>query len=297
MQEQPHRAFRGAELGRGYARLVMTACPSCGSPVEADDRFCGNCGTTLGAEATEVTPAPRFCTRCGGPLEDRDMFCGRCGAPVRSSSAGAAAADPEADEDFFADWNVVFAEEPTPVPQEAITEAVPRPPVSEGTATSVIPTVGREDREPKTPPERPPRTPRHPPPRGFPWGASLALAGAVAVVVSAIVPWTAGGALPREIPARSLIELQGGAGVNLGFVLLVAGTIGALVALLTMVLPWLGSLRRLVGVLTLALPVLFVLRTLDPGVGFGDLAEVLGAGVYAAGGGAIAQVVAGKWRT
>jgi hypothetical protein len=272
----------------------MTTCPSCGSPVEADDRFCGACGTTLGAEPAEVVPAPRFCTHCGGPLEDQDRFCGRCGAPVREASP---AVESEADEDFFADWNVVFAEEPSPVRQEAITEAVPRPPVVEGTDTAVLPTAAREDRGPETPPEPPPRSRRHPPPRGFPWGASLALAGAVAVVVSAILPWTAEGGLPREIPARSLIELRGGAGVNLGFVLLVAGTVGALVALLTMLLPWLGFLRRLAGLLTLALPVLYVLRTLDPGAGLGDLAQVLGAGVYAAGAGAVAQVVAGKWRS
>lgn len=272
----------------------MTACPSCGSPVEADDRFCGACGATLGAESVEVVPAPRFCSRCGGPLEDQDLFCGRCGAPVRAASP---ATEAEPDEDFFADWNVVFAEEPSPVPRDAITEAVPRQPVVEASDTAVLPTAPRDDREPETPPERPPRPRRHPPPKGFPWGASLALTGAVAVVVSAILPWTEGDALPREIPALSLIELRGDAGVNLGFVLLVAGTIGALVALLTMLLPWLGFLRRLVGILTLALPVLFVLRALDPGAGLGDLARVLGAGVYAAAGGAIAQVVAGKWRT
>jgi hypothetical protein len=272
----------------------MTTCPSCGSPVEADDRFCGACGATLGSEPVEIVPAPRFCSRCGGPLEDQDRFCGRCGAPVRAASP---AAEAEPDEDFFADWNVVFAEEPSPVPRDAITEAVPRQPVVEATDTAVLPTAPPEDRGPETTPERPPQPRRHPPPRGFPWGASLALAGAVAVVVSAILPWTEGGALPREIPVSSLIELRGDAGVNLGFVLLMAGTIGALVALLTMLLPWLGFLRRLAGILTLALPVLFVLRALDPGTGLGDLAGVVGAGVYAAGGGAIAQVVAGKWRT
>lgn len=272
----------------------MTTCPSCGSPVQADDRFCGACGATVGAEPVEIVSVPRFCSRCGGPLEDQDRFCGRCGAPVRAASP---AAEAEPDEDFFADWNVVFAEEPSPVPREAVTEAVPRQPVVEATDTAVLPTAPGEDGGPETTPERPPRPRRHPPPRGFPWGASLALAGAVAVVVSAILPWTEGGALPREIPVRSLIELRGDAGVNLGFVLLMAGTIGALVALLTMLLPWLGFLRRLAGILTLALPVLFVLRALDPGTGLGDLAGVVGAGVYAAGGGAIAQVVAGKWRT
>jgi hypothetical protein len=269
----------------------MTACPSCGSPVEAADRFCGACGTTLEAEPAEV-PAPRFCTRCGGPLDDEDRFCGRCGAPARAD----AAAQPEEDEeDFFADWNLVFAEEPSPGPQEAVTEAVPRPPTAGVSDTSVLPIAPRAEAETK--PERPPPPPRrHPPPRGFPWGATVALAGAVAVVVSAILPWTGEGALPKEIPARSLIA-DGAGGVNLGFILLVAGTIGALVALLTMLLPWLGFLRRLAGILTLAIPVLFVLRALDPPAGLGDLIEVLGAGVYAAGAGAIAQVVAGKWRT
>ena len=124
----------------------------------------------------------------------------------------------------------------------------------------------------------------------------MALAGAVAVVISAILPWTTNGALPREIAARSLMGMGNG-GINLGVVLLVAGTIGALVALLTMLLPWLGFLRRVVGILTLAVPVLFVLRALDPAAGLGDLAGMVSVGVYAAGGGALAQVLAGKLRT
>jgi RNA polymerase subunit RPABC4/transcription elongation factor Spt4 len=285
------RCFRGAGASRGYARLVMTACPSCGTPVEADDRFCGVCGATLEAEPAEVVPAPRFCTRCGGPVNDEDRFCARCGATVRPADT---AAEPEDEEDFFADWNLVFAEEPTPGPQEAITEAVPRPPTAAATDTSVLPVAPRA--EPDVAPAPPPPPRRHPPPQGFPWGATLALVGAVTVVVSAILPWTEGGAQPREIPARALIDAGGSGGVNLGFVLLVAGTIGALVALLTMLLPWLGFLRRLVGIVTLAIPVLFVLRALDPLAGSGDLIGVLGAGVYAAGGGAVAQIVAGKWR-
>ena len=286
--------FRGAGPGRGYARQVMTACPSCGSPVEAEDRFCGACGATLEAEPAEVVPTPRFCTRCGGPIDDEDRFCGRCGAPVRAD--GPAGEAEEDEEDFFADWNLVFAEEPPPAPQGAITEAIPRPPTAGATDTSVLPVAPRT--EPEARPEGPPPPPRrHPPPRGFPWGATLALVGAVAVVVSAILPWTGAGALPREIPARSLVDAGETGGVNLGFVLLVMGTIGALVALLTMLLPWLGFLRRLAGILTLAIPVLFVLRALDPLAGPGDLIEVLGAGVYTAGAGAIAQVVAGKWRT
>ena len=274
---------------------MMTACPSCGSPVAADDRFCGVCGADLESRELEA----RFCTNCGGPLEEDDRFCGRCGAPVRTAATPAepepeAKVEPEAEEDFFADWNLVFAEEPSP--REAVTEAVPHTPVERGSDTEVLQPMPAPEPAPSAPAPKPPRTPRHPPPRGFPWGASIALTGAVAVVISAILPWTSNGALPREIAARSLIGMGDG-GINLGVVLLTAGTIGALVALLTMLFPWLGFLRRLVGILTLAVPVLFVLRALDPAAGLGDLARVLGVGVYAAAGGALAQVLAGKLRT
>lgn len=285
----------------------MTACPSCGSPVDAEDRFCGTCGTDLASRSVETVS--RFCTNCGGPLDEADRFCGRCGASVRAlgpasppeaghpeaplSEASEPEAEPEEDEDFFADWNVVFAEEPSP--QEAVTEAVPRPPSERGSDTEILQPAPAPERAPVPPAPEPPRTPRHPPPRGFPWGASVALAGAVAVVISAILPWRPHGGLPREIAARSLVG-SGGGGVNLGVVLLVAGTVGALIALLTMLLPWLGFLRRLVGILTLAVPVLFVLRALDPTAGLGDLVTVLEVGVYAAAAGALAQVIAGKLR-
>lgn len=278
-------------MGRRYARRVMTACPSCGSSVGADDRFCGACGTDLSARPDQA--ASRFCTTCGGPLQEVDRFCGRCGAPVRVAAAPSGAdPEPEQEQDFFADWNLVFAEEPSP--QEAITQAVPRPqPVPEVERSSDTEVLQVAPAAPEPEPSRPPR---HPPPRGFPWGASIALAGAVAVVISAILPWRPSGALPREIAARSLIG-SGGGGINLGVVLLVAGTVGALVALLTMLLPWLGFLRRLAGILTLAVPVLFVLRVLDPAAGLGDLPGALGVGVYAAAGGAVTQILAGKLRT
>ncbi len=270
----------------------MTACPSCGTPVEAEDRFCGSCGVLLGSEVPAPVEASRFCTRCGGPLEADDRFCGRCGAPARQTTGE----EEPADKDFFADWNIVFAEEPPPSPRDAVTEAVPRPAQPDASDTSVLPTAPEPEQE--AAPGRPPRERRHPPPRGFPWGASVALLGAVAVIVSAVLPWTAAGrGLPREIPARQLIDAQGAAtGVNLGIVLLVVGAVGAMVALLTMVLPWLGFLRRLVGLLTLAIPVLFVLRTLEPPAGLGDLIDVLGVGVYAAAAGAVTQIAAGMWR-
>lgn len=279
----------------------MTTCPSCGSPAEAEDRFCGTCGTRLGTEAPAEVSASRFCTNCGGQLEDTDRFCGRCGAPVRTAIAEGEPATADAvnddDRDFFADWNLMFAEEPPPTPEAAVTEAIPRPrtPATGASETAILPEAPTEP--PPAPAPAPPRLGR-PSPRGFPWGATAALAGAVAVIVSAILPWvrTGAGELPRDIPARTLLDPNGpGSGLNLGVVLLVVGTVGALVALFTMVVPWLGFLRRLAGLATLAIPVLFVVRVWQVGTGLGDLGALLGAGVYAAGAGALAQIVAGKW--
>jgi hypothetical protein len=205
------------------------------------------------------------------------------------------------DQDFFADWNMVFAEEPPPPTQAAVTEAIPRPasaeadPVSadvDPSDTAVLPPA------PTTPPfPTSPVQPRRPAPRGFPWGASVALLGAIAVIVSAVLPWVRGG-LPRDIAARTLIDPNGApSGINLGVVLLVVGTIGALAALLTMVVPWLGFLRRLAGLAALAVPGLFLFRTWEPQLAGGVRAflDLLQPGVVAAGSGAMVQIVAGKW--
>jgi hypothetical protein len=292
-------------VSRGYARLVMTTCPSCGAPAEAEDRFCARCGTLLGAEVPADPPQSRFCTNCGGPLEEEDRFCGRCGAPVRTTGYVEAEAEVPAvpdDQDFFADWNMVFAEEPPPPTQGAVTEAIPRPASAEAETvsadvdpsdTAVLPPA------PTTPPfPTPPEQPRRPAPQGFPWGASVALIGAIAVIVSAVLPWARDGGLPKDIAARTLIDPNSApSGINLGVVLLVVGTIAALAALLTMVVPWLGFLRRLAGLAALAVPGLFLFRTWEPQLAGGvrTFLDLLQPGVIAAGSGAVVQIVAGKW--
>jgi hypothetical protein len=80
-------------------------------------------------------------------------------------------------------------------------------------------------------------------------------------------------------------------------VLLVAGTVGALVALLSMAIPATGILRRLVGVATFAIPLAFTVRALglEALIRPSELVAALGVGVYAAAAGGFIQAVAGRW--
>jgi Double zinc ribbon len=276
----------------------MTACPSCGTPAAVDDRFCARCGTALAEE-----PAPArggdagFCTSCGAQLDSGDQFCGRCGRAVAAGST-----DLDDEDDLLADWDVEIPEAvPLPPPQrdEAVTEQVPLTPRSSDTA--VIPSTPVEPSAPPPVQYAPPPPAREPreAPRGFPLGATVALLGAVAVIVSAVLEWGGpfGRPFPRDIAFRLLFDPNGPAtGPNLGVVLLAVGTVGALVALLTMAVPAFTPLRRLIGLLTLAIPAGFVLRTATLGDGtFVDLPSLLEAGVYVAVAGAFVEMVAGRW--
>ena len=215
------------------------------------------------------------------------------------------------DEDLLAEWERALR-----VPAStshrigddpAITETIVRPPPPP--TTDVYPVVSTP--AVTTPPEPPaPAAPSRrthagpPPPQRtpfrFPLGATLALVGAVAVIISAVLPWEGPfrGSLPRDIPASVLLDPQTSGGVSLGVVVLVAGTLGALVALLTMAVPVLKPLRRIAGLLTLALPIGFALRTVEALVTEGGITAVwteLGTGVYVAAGGALVELVAGRW--
>jgi hypothetical protein len=127
------------------------------------------------------------------------------------------------------------------------------------------------------------------------------LLGAVAVIVSSILPWEGPfeGSLPRDIPVRLLVDPSGpSTGFSLGILILLVGTIGALMALVTMAVPFLKFVRRLVGLTTLAVPAVFIVRTFQLAVedgAFLDLPALLGAGVYVAVVGALVLLVAGKW--
>jgi hypothetical protein len=270
--------------------------------------------------------AQRFCTRCGGPLESGDRFCGRCGQAVRDASSSdpdeaTMAADVLADadqdeEDLLADWDFGLEDEDAAPPPASAAPPVP-PPDQAPTQTIAVNPQPRDTTVLPVQPEQAPFEPEAVPPPGpaaapvpverragggFPLGVTIALLGAVAVIVSAILDWGRGelaGTLPRDIPARELIDPGGEAdGINMGIVLLVLGTIGALMALLTMAVPFLRFLRRLIGLATLALPVLYVIRVAIPLFAefrFGDVVGVLGAGFYFAAAGAFVQMIAGRW--
>jgi hypothetical protein len=265
----------------------------------------------------------RICTRCGSQLEAGDRFCGQCGAAVTGVAADpdepTMASEPASGQapDFFADWDddlarglpAVAADEPTLVParpDQATTESIPT--VKPGD-TAVLPQVQAAPQPLAAgPPPGPARVaPRTAPPRqGFPLGATIALLGAAAVIVSALLPWTQGVAgpligprSPREIPFEELIAPGGPTtDPSLGLVLLGIGTLGSLVALITMVLPILRFLRRIIGLVTLAIPGLFVFRIVGAAIDAGALDQVLsvlGVGVYVATAGAVTQLVAGRW--
>lgn len=248
-----------------------------------------------------------MCPRCAAPVDDGARFCGTCGTALTAESDTLASdlfGDPD---DPLAEWNrrsgprAVPATPGGPPPaDEAPTESIPRPRVED---TAVMPQPG-----PRTPPlpvaaPPPAHVPASPPAgRRFPLGATLALLGAMAVLFSALLEWAPGAeqgpgaAFPRDIPFRRLLDVEAvGPGISLGLVLLVAGVAGALLALLTMVVPALKFLRRLVGLACLALPVLFAFRAAPSFGEIGRLPELLGVGVYVAAVGAFVQVVAGRW--
>jgi hypothetical protein len=123
----------------------------------------------------------------------------------------------------------------------------------------------------------------------------------LAVIVSAILDW--GGpfrsTMPRDISATWLLEPSGVFGSpSLGVVMLVAGTLGALVSLVGMAAPAFTFLRRFVGLLALMIPIGFAFRTLQlaEGATIPDLATLIGPGAALAAAGALLQLAVGRPR-
>ena len=51
-------------------------CPKCGSKLTPNAKFCGGCGSPVGAKATA------FCPECGEQLQAQARFCPGCGKPA-----------------------------------------------------------------------------------------------------------------------------------------------------------------------------------------------------------------------
>jgi hypothetical protein len=283
---------------QGYPRRMQARCGSCGAPAAKDDRFCSRCGAPV------QTSGARPCPGCGTPGEASDRFCRDCGTAFDgATSASTEATETDGFDDILAAWDLDLppaTTDPDTAPKTALATAPPQAP-----AETVLldrpepierPLFADDEEEERTAPADF-QLGRARAAGGFPWGATIALLGAVTVIISAILPWDGGGAvLPRDIPSLMLLD-PAARGPNLGLVLLVAGTVGALVALLSMAVPAVGILRRLVGLATFAIPLAFTLRALGIGALLrpDQIVAALGVGAFAAAAGGLVQVVAGRW--
>jgi hypothetical protein len=266
----------------------MNACPSCGAPTLQSDLFCASCGTRLRGGAD------RSCPRCGAPVAAGDRHCRRCGnllsaddtqaVPVRGEAAGA---------------------NPHPTDREGTgfdTQALPAASVPAEpylAPRSWGPEAAVEEPEGGPSPEA--ATPRR---RGAPVGAIIALVAAIVVVVSGFLEWRAevlGGGTAADIPLRFVANPEADArpgDITVALLLLGLGTAGAIVALLSILVPWLRFLRRLIGAFTLLVPVVFVVRTeltLRFFAGDQPFLDSIGRGVWLCAVAAVIEMVAGRW--
>jgi len=57
-----------------WRQTIRAACPQCEAPLDANAKFCPNCGAKLKAETT--------CAKCGAKLLPNAKFCAECGSKV-----------------------------------------------------------------------------------------------------------------------------------------------------------------------------------------------------------------------
>jgi predicted amidophosphoribosyltransferase len=63
-------------------------CPACQTQVPLSSAFCTNCGHDMRAAAAPTTPA--FCTNCGQQNAPGVRFCGHCGSPIGAGTPAGA---------------------------------------------------------------------------------------------------------------------------------------------------------------------------------------------------------------
>ena len=66
------------------AQEQRVECPQCGAGLNADVRFCSQCGAKIEPPAPEAAEAPRsrVCPGCGAEVAPEMKFCSQCGARV-----------------------------------------------------------------------------------------------------------------------------------------------------------------------------------------------------------------------
>jgi hypothetical protein len=297
--------------------MASKFCRRCGSPLQEGDLFCGECGTAVpGAAADPDEPTQASDIAEQDRAED---FFAEWENPVdRLPEATGGAPTPAAGTDAGGGRPASVGQPPAPQSQDqAPTESIPTGRTGD---TAVMPEVPSEPYlapgppRPAGPPPGPalapaPRAPAYqagpsrPPGRGFPVGATFALLGGVAVLVSALLPWASGeltGTVePRDLAFPVLLDPDSTTDApSLGLVVLGLGVLGALLALLTMVAPALKFLRRIVGLLTLGVAGVFVFRLVQGLLEAGAIdqfASTVDPGLYVVTAGAITQMVAGRW--
>jgi zinc-ribbon domain len=230
------------------------------------------------------------CPSCGAAVDADDRYCRRCGADLTSDDTqavpvrkGAAASNPPADR-----------------PSEVFdTQAFPAASVPSEPYLAPRSWAPPAESEPEEAPNRAPASGR-----GIPVGAIIALLAAAVVVASGFLEWRAealGGGTAADIPLRFLSNPQANAkpgDVTIALVLLGLGTLGAIAALLSILLPGFRFLRRLIGGFTFLVPVVFVIRTeleLRFLSGEHPFLGSIGRGVWLCAIAAVAEIVAGRW--
>lgn len=79
----------------------LPVCSSCGNGLEANARFCGECGYSLPERIAA-------CLGCAAPLEPGAKFCGECGTPVLAQAAPPPQAAPISTREKGKTWMIKF---------------------------------------------------------------------------------------------------------------------------------------------------------------------------------------------
>lgn len=213
----------------------------------------------------------QYCPRCGIDRREGERFCRNCGQELGTGAPSSQSADETAGSE---PTRPLAVGQPAPgVPPPFAGDPLPPPPPAPPPAdqpTVAMPPVYRAPGVHAAVAK---------PPLPF---RPIALAGALGLVISAFLPWTAGAASVNslDVPLEFLWDLAPSDGpLKLGFAVLAIGLLGGGLSLI----PRTAWLRRLLGSFGVAVTVVFAIqlvRLFDGSIG--DVFEAVGAGVYVA---------------